>query len=649
MAVQKEMLDIFNVGREFFEPSAAEKLLAEIEMQFYNDKDMQVVDIDSLRKYQEEDPCISKVLSFIKDNKRPTRNQRKGLDRETTYILHQWNRLIVTEDGILLRELMNHKQIVLPKKLRQLVYTELHEKMGHLSTERVVLLARERFYWPNLEQDIHLYITQSCGCLKNKRPHNQVQAPLQELSSSSPGELVGIDLVHLEKAVGGYEYILTITDHFTRFLQTYPLRNKEAKTVAKHLFFDFMQRFGSPVRLLHDQGTEFENKLFEHLRKLMGVSRSRTTPYHPQGNGQCERMNKTILQMLRTLEESQKRNWPQHLNPLTHAYNCTRNSATGFSPYFLMFGRHPTLPIDLILNSSRKKPTTHKDYVEKWAKTMEEAYTIASQNYRKQQQKDQARRNSKSVLGPLSAGDKVRVKNVRERGGPGKLRSYWEKEIYTVISRRGGEMSVVYDVHRPEKPDEIRTLHRNMLLDVSNLPIAEQPEQKAHQKKSQPREAYSLPTDKDMSVSHDDTEIESVGTSGDLELCPNDLQAWQRMSQAREYSDITLHTQSREESDVRESIGLPDRPVEQVIEENVEDEMTVGTTEVADQEDADIPFELDDSENDSSRQEEVRRSGRNRRGPMKLTYDTIGGVPRFERKSNVRMLIGKFENRGLKQ
>ena len=269
---------------------STENIPSVIETQFYDQTSSKIKDRVSIIQEQLDDPCINQVLKFVKDGRRPTSKERKQLDRETIYILHQWNKLIV-EDGVLCRKVKNVTQIVLPKSLRKTIFTELHDKMGHLATERVVNLARERVYWPWMQDDIHKYITKECRCLIDKRPHYKVEAPLQHISSSSPLDLIAIDLVHLEESSGGYEYILTITDHFSRFVQTYALKNKEAKTVDQPLFFEFMERFGAPTRIMHDQGTEFENKLFHHLERLMGISRSRTTPYHPQGNGQCERMN----------------------------------------------------------------------------------------------------------------------------------------------------------------------------------------------------------------------------------------------------------------------------------------------------------------------------------------------------------------------
>ena len=226
---------------------------------------------------------------------------------------------------------------MLPKKFHSRIYRELHDEMGHLGSERVFQLAIQRFFCPHKRANIEYYTTKACRCLKQKRPAITTHAPMQSITTSQLFELVAIDFLHLEKSSGGYEYVLIIMDHFTRLAQGYATKDKSALTVAKRLHDDFILRFGFPVGIHHDQGGEFENNLADSLEQLCGIRHSRNTPYHPQGNGEVERFNKTLIAMLKTLPQSTKSHWKDRLNKMIHAYNCTRHASTGYSPFCLLF------------------------------------------------------------------------------------------------------------------------------------------------------------------------------------------------------------------------------------------------------------------------------------------------------------------------
>ena len=181
---------------------------------------------------------------------------------------------------------------------------------------------------------------------------------------------MGFDFLYLDICVGGFQYLLVITDHFTRYTQVYPARNKEAKTARM------------PEKIIHDQGRESENKLFQQLSKPCSIKRLCTRLYHPQCNEQVERMNHSITSMLKTLESTEKKSWKNHINKIVHGCNCIKNSSTWYAPYFILFGQKPRLPIDLILSETgdANEDHSHSKFVEDWRTQMSEAYQKALQN-----------------------------------------------------------------------------------------------------------------------------------------------------------------------------------------------------------------------------------------------------------------------------
>lgn len=251
--------------------------------------------------------------------------------------------------------------------------TSLHDDSGHLGFERTLNLFRERFFWPRMQCEIKSWCEQCERCCLRKTPTGN-RAPLVSVHTNAPMELICMDFLVLEKSKGGIENVLVVTDHFSRFAQAYPTKDQKAVTVAKVLWKNFFCRFGFPARLHADQGRNFESTVVKELCKLMGITRTHTSPYHPQGNGTTERFNRTLMNMLGTLDPDKKPRWHEYIDALTHAYNCTQHDSTGFSPYFLMYGRHPRLPVDLMFGlSTAKEPCEYSEYVQ----TLHECLTYA--------------------------------------------------------------------------------------------------------------------------------------------------------------------------------------------------------------------------------------------------------------------------------
>lgn len=137
------------------------------------------------------------------------------------------------------------------------------------------------------------------------------------------------------------------------------------------LWEKYFIHYGLPHRIHSDQGQDFERKLIKELLQLLNVRKSRTTLYHPEGDALLERFSRTLLDILGTLQVYDKCTWSRRVEAMVHAYNSTRHETTGFSPYFLMFGREPRLPIDLLgVSNDGIRPQSHYQYVARLKDTL---------------------------------------------------------------------------------------------------------------------------------------------------------------------------------------------------------------------------------------------------------------------------------------
>lgn len=419
--------------------------------------------VEQLRAEQRADPCLREIIAQLETGDKVPPTVRKQLP-DIPLLIREFSRLEL-HNQILYRTRQDGGcvtwQLVLPEQFRDTVLHSLHDDMGHLGIERTLDLVRTRFYWPRMAADVEKKVKTCDRCVLRKSLPEKA-APLVTIKSTRPLELVCMDFLSIEPDRSNIKDVLVLTDHFTKYAIAVPTHNQKAQTVAKCLWDNFIVHYGIPERLHSDQGPDFESHIIKELCNILGVHKIRTTPYHPRGNP-VERFNRTLLSMLGTLENKDKSQWHSFVKPLVHAYNCTKNDVTGYSPYELMYGRKPRLPIDLAFGLPLRDDgyKSHSQYVQSLKSRLEESYRIAAQNAAKIADKNKTRFDLRVTASKLEEGDRVLVRAVRLRGKH-KLADKWESDVYVVV-KQAGDLPV-YTIKPENRDAPWRTVHRDLLL-----------------------------------------------------------------------------------------------------------------------------------------------------------------------------------------
>ena len=306
---------------------------------------------------------------------------------------------------------------------------------------------------------------------------------MKPLACSGPGELLHVDFTLIEETVPLKEdpvihNVLVLQDHFSKYIVAYVVKDQTARTAAETLRMGYFRLFGAPAYLVSDQGKAFTGHVITHLCELYGVQKLRTLPYHAQTNGQVERMNQMIICMIGKLEEDRKACWSKHLPELLLAYNATRSAVTGYSPYYLLFGRRPRIPVDYLFPTLHDSPHQTKMEVSVAAmqKRLKEAFTVLRYLTSEEVARQCCYYDHKAGAVALQPGDVVMV-CTDGFVGKRKVKDHWEDGGFIVKSQL--EDWPVYKVKCPtsdarQKP-KYWILHRNHLLlitdeDASSIP-----------------------------------------------------------------------------------------------------------------------------------------------------------------------------------
>jgi transposase InsO family protein len=421
---------------------------------------------DEISELQRKDAEIGKLVRHWEEKKMPSSKEFRSFSRNEKTVFRQWDRL-VEENGVLYRHKVENGrdvlQLILPTCLKEQVLKCLHDQAGHQATERTTNLVSGRYYWPGLRSDVEQKC-QNCQRCELAKSRPKVKPRMGHLLASRPLEVLAVDFTVLEPASDGTENVLVMTDVFSKWTQALPTRNQTAKTVAKTLVKEWFVRYGVPNRIHSDQGRCFEANIIKELCALYGIKKSRTTPYHPQGNAQAERYNRTMHDLLRTLEPDKKRKWPLHLPELVYAYNAAPHQSTGYSPHFLFLGQEARLPVDQMLPAATEgvpAPRDQDEWVSLHFARMQDAMERAKT--RLEQQALKRERGQKGTKDdPLAVGTRVYLRNWGVRGRQ-KMQDRWHPQPYQVTGRTDIREEV-YTIKPLGTDGGPRNVHRANLL-----------------------------------------------------------------------------------------------------------------------------------------------------------------------------------------
>ena len=437
--------------------------------------------ITNLKLEQQEDPVFYQVVKHRKASQETFKKVLlKVTDRKAVLAYAKSKDQLIMKNGLLYQQSKQGQtqetvlQFVVPQIHRNAALDQCHHEAAHQGQSHSLSLMQEQFWWPGLAHDLRNHIKR-CGQCKKFEAAPPV-APLRPLACSGTGELLHVDFTSIEETVPlckelVIQNVMVMQDHFSKYVVTYVVKDQMARTTAKMLRNGYFGLFGAPTYLISDQGKAFTGHLISNLCELYGIQKLRTSPYHAQTNGQVERMNQMIIRMIGKLQQDKKARWSEHLPEMLAAYNGTCSAVTGYSPYFLLFGRKSRMSVDCLFPTLHDSPHQAKMEVSVVAmqKRLKEAFAVARHLTSQEAARQRRYYDHKAGAVALQPGDVVMV-CTDGFVGKRKVKDRWEDWGFIVESQL--EDWPVYKVRCltsdvKQKP-KYHVLHRNCLLLVTN-------------------------------------------------------------------------------------------------------------------------------------------------------------------------------------
>ena len=295
-------------------------------------------------------------------------------------------------------------RIVLPPRYQTDVIRQAHENSGHSGSIKTMKRVQEDFVWKGMRRDVRTHID---GCAICKAFHSSsARAPPRDVDVPlTPMQMIGMDFIGpFREDNVECRYVLTLIDYTSGWAEAYRTIGQTSAEVIDSLTQEFIPRHGVPRVLVADNASCFTSAEFERFAEQAGIELRHSTPYHPQGNSRVERFNGTIKRLIAKACKNHPEEWYMHVNAALAAYRTAVSETTGFTPFYLLYGRRAQVPLETFLSARRDEFGNRLD-------ELAGAYQEARENTENARKYNRARLAARAnVDASLRVGDTVIVK-----------------------------------------------------------------------------------------------------------------------------------------------------------------------------------------------------------------------------------------------
>lgn len=329
----------------------------------------------------------------------------------------------VTSDGLLYYTGKGAHRLYVPEALRDLFLHEAHDSRisGHLGTHKTLERLTRVAYWPNMERDVRFYVRTCDACQRNKPSNQKPPGMLQPLPIPARNwDSVSMDFItKLPKTLDDHDSILVVVDRLSKMAHFIPTTGGIDADEAATLFFTNVFRLhGLPSSIVSDRDPKFTSNFWRVLFQLTGTKLAMSTARHPQTDGQTERLNRTLEEMLRSFVAYDMRDWDTLLPAVEYAYNDSVQGSTQHTPFYMNYGFHPRAPAAMIDRSAPARCPAAADLLNRMTVAAEQARAnLVKAQERQSKYHNVHRRHLTFAVGDevLLSADALRTYSERER------------------------------------------------------------------------------------------------------------------------------------------------------------------------------------------------------------------------------------------